>query len=371
MSPIVKQFRALKCDKLIYDTYRRNDQRFAASIINDCIRCADDEKLLEMLRKHAFTFVNSLQSFSPETLPEWREFLIELINDVTAEKARSYDSDGYPEWADESQQLIAHTRIGKRANFYILHRLIMDGISRLPIVASFASDCKNIVAVGKMLPNIMRDLIEKNSAVTNVVLWLNLVEIYTRQYQGRVLYHREKYPELIAHLAKYKCASEDVWKLFYTKTVDRNSVAYAHTVYFLTRIARGDLHLAATFLCDNIGTIAQFCYMYNKAELSFWFEKSVKLAALVLNEETEMNSKIQQIEKPVVSADLGRKLGDLLKESPEKLNRMTERVIEKDIDELITNLKQAREQLAQMRDAAAKLRATINKSKKLIADWEC
>ena len=84
-----------------------------------------------------------------------------------------------------------------------------------------------------------------------------------------------------------------------------------------------------------------------------------------------MNSKIQQIEKPVVSADLGRKLGDLLKESPEKLNRMTERVIEKDIDELITNLKQAREQLAQMRDAAAKLRATINKSKKLIADWEC
>lgn len=290
---------------------------------------------------------------------------------MTAEKARSYDSDGYPEWADESQQLIAHTRIGKRANFFILRRLIMDGISRLPIVASFASDCKNIVAVGKMLPNIMRDLIEKNSAVTNVVLWLNLVEIYTRQYQGRALYHREKYPELIAHLAKYKCASKDVWKLFYTKTVDRNSVAYAHTVYFLTRIARGDLHLAATFLCDNIGTIAQFCYMYNKAELSLWFEKSVKLAALVPNEETEMNSKIQQIKKPVVSADLGRKLGDLLKESPEKLNRMTERVIEKDIDELITNLKQAREQLAQMRDAAAKLRATINKSKKLIADWEC
>lgn len=60
MSTIVKQFRALKCDKLIYDTYRCNDQRFAASIINDCIRCADDEKLLEMLHKHAFTFVNSL-----------------------------------------------------------------------------------------------------------------------------------------------------------------------------------------------------------------------------------------------------------------------------------------------------------------------
>lgn len=85
-----------------------------------------------------------------------------------------------------------------------------------------------------------------------------------------------------------------------------------------------------------------------------------------------MNSKIQQTKsKPVVSADLGRKLGDLLKEQPEKLDRMTERVIEKDIDELIVNLKQAREQLAQMRNATAKLRATINKSKKLIADWEC
>ena len=50
---------------------------------------------------------------------------------------------------------------------------------------------------------------------------------------------------------------------------------------------------------------------------------------------------------------------------------MTGRVIEKDIDELVTNLKQAREQLSQMRDATAKLQATINKSKKLITDWEC
>lgn len=183
---IVNQFRALKETRLIFDTYRFNGQKFAASVFNDCIVFADDEKLLEMLRNHAFTFVNSLQSFAPETLPEWREFLIELINDVTA--------------------------------------------------------------------------------------------------------------------------------------------------------------------------MAQFCYMYNKAELSFWFEKSAKLAALVVNEETEMNSKIQQTAKPRASADLGR---------------MSERTIEKDIDELITNLKQACEQLAQMRDAAAKLRATINKSKKLIADWEC
>lgn len=357
---IVNQFRALKETRLIFDTYRFNGQKFAASVFNDCIVCAYDKNLLEMLRKNAFTFVNSLQSFAPETLPEWREFLIELINDVTAEKARSYNSDGYPEWADESQQLIAHTRIGKRANFYILRRLIMDGISRLPIVASFASDCKNIVAVGKMLPNIMRDLIEKNSAVANVILWLNLVEIYTRKYQGRALYHREKYPELIAHLAKYKCASKDVWKLFYTKTVDRNSVAYAHTVYFLTRIARGDLHLAATFLCDNIGTISQFRYMYNKAELSFWFEKSVKLAAFVLKEETEMNSKIQQTAKP-------RKIGDLLRKCP----TFSDCVIENDIRELEANIKQIREQMTQLRDAAANLRATIAKSKKLIADWEC
>ena len=371
MASIVKQFRALKETRLIFDTYRFNGQKFAASIVNDCIICADDKKLLEMLRKHAFALVNSLQSFPPEMLSEWREFLIELINDVTAEKARSYDSDGYPEWTDESQQLIAHARISGCANFYILRRLIMDGIDRLPVVASFASDCANIIAVGKMLPNITRDIVESGKITGDVIHWFNLAEIYTRRYQGRALYNREKYPELIAHLAKYKCASKDVWKLFYTKTVDRNSVAYAHTVYFLTRIARGDLHLAATFLCDNIDTIAQFCYMYNKAELSFWFEKSVKLAAFVLKEEKEMNSKIQQTAKPVVSADLGRKLGDLLKESPEKLNRMTERVIEKDIDELEANIKQIREQMTQLRDAAANLRATIAKSKKLIADWEC
>lgn len=371
---IVNQFRALKETRLIFDTYRFNGQKFAASVFSDCVICADDKNLLKMLRKHAFTFANSLQSFPPEMLPEWREFLIELINGAIEEKARSYDSDGYPEWADESQQLIAHTRIGKCANFYILRRLIMDGIDRLPIVASFASDCANIVAVGKMLPNITRDIVESGNITGGVIHWLNLAEIYTRRYQGRPLYQREKYPELIAHLAKYKCASKDDWKLFNTKTVDRNSAAYAHTTYFLTRIARGDLHLAATFLCDNIGTIAQFCYMYNKAELSFWFEKSVKLAALVLNEELNMNSEIQQTAKPEATpklADLGRKLGDLLKESPKKLNRMHERSIEKDIDELITNLKQTREQLSRMRDAAAKLRATINKSKKLIADWEC
>lgn len=50
---------------------------------------------------------------------------------------------------------------------------------------------------------------------------------------------------------------------------------------------------------------------------------------MVFKEEKEMNSKIQQTAKRAVSADLGRKLGDLLKEPPEKLDRMRERVIEK------------------------------------------
>lgn len=106
MPSIVKQFRALKETRLIFDTYRFNGQKFAASVFNDCIVCADDEKLLKTLHKHVFTFVNLLQSFPPEMLSEWREFLIELINDVTAEKARSYDSDGYPERTDDIGQLI-------------------------------------------------------------------------------------------------------------------------------------------------------------------------------------------------------------------------------------------------------------------------
>ena len=41
---IVNQFRALKETRLIFDTYRFNGQKFAASVFNDCIVCADDKK---------------------------------------------------------------------------------------------------------------------------------------------------------------------------------------------------------------------------------------------------------------------------------------------------------------------------------------
>nr|DAS50821.1 MAG TPA: hypothetical protein [Caudoviricetes sp.] len=371
MSSIVKQFRALKDIGPISNTYHFSGQKFAASIFNDCVRCADDEKLLEMLRKHAFTFVNALQNFSPEMLLEWRAFLAELVNDVIEAETAIFDIGGVPSWADESRQLVMYTRLGKRTSFYVLRRLIMDGINRLPIVASFASDCKNIVAVGKTLPNITRDLIEKNSAVTNVILWLNLVEIYTRQYQGRDLYKHDEYMQLFEHLAKYKCASKDQLQTWNNKPTDRASVLHDYVLYFLERVKYADLHLAATFLCDNIKVFDEFDRQCGTNRLSSMFTQALGLAAMTLKEEREMNSKIQQIAKPGVSADLGRKLGDLLKEPSAKLNRMHEHAIEKDIDELITNLKQAREQLAQMRDAADKLRATIAKSKKLIADWEC
>lgn len=367
MSSIVKQFRALKDIRPISNTYYFSGQKFASSIFNDCVRCADDEKLLEMLRKHAFTFVNALQNFSPEMLLEWRAFLAELVNDVIEVESAIFDIGGVSSWADESRQLLMHTRLGKRASFYVLRRLIMDGIDRLPIVASFASDCKNIVAVGMTLPNITRNLIEKNSAVTNVILWLNLVEIYTRQYQGRALYHREKYPELIAHLAKYKCTSKDQLQTWNNKPTDRASVLHDYVLYFLERVKYADLHLAATFLCDNIKVFYEFDRQCGTNRLSSMFRQALGLAAMTLKEEKEMNSKIQQTAKRAVSADLGRKLGDLLKMPP----AINDRAIENDIDELIANLKQAREQLAQMRDVAAKLRATINKSKKLIADWEC
>ncbi|MBF1762628.1 MAG: hypothetical protein HXP18_01640 [Veillonella sp.] len=370
MPSIVKQFRALKETRLIFDTYRFNGQKLAASVFNYCIVCSDDEKLLKMLRKHIFTLANSLQSFPPEILPEWREFLIELINDVIEAETAIFDIGGVPSWADESRQLVMHTRLGKRTSFYVLRRLIMDGIDRLPIVASFASDCKNIVAVGKTLPNITRDIVESGKITGNVIHWFNLVEIYTRKYQGRDLYKHPKYAQLVNHLAKYENVKRDI--LIVEKLPMDKSNHEQYVSYFLKRVQNKDLHLSATFLCDNFNAIYEFCRSHDLDLISTYLRQALGLAAMTLKEEREMSSKIQQTKaKPVVSADLGRKLGDLLKEPPEKLDRMTERVIEKDIDELIANLKQAREQLAQMRDAATKLRATIAKSKKLIADWEC
>lgn len=312
MLSIVKQFRALKGVRPIANTYWFGEQKYAYNMFLDCTKCVDDEKLLEMLHDHAFTFVDALQSFAPNTLPKWRVFLRELINDVINNAAFIYDADGFPDWRDQSRKLIAFTRLGYRAKFDDLNRLIMNGIDRLPIVASFASDCKNVLDIGKMLPNITRNIVETNGTVSNVVVWLNLVEIYTRQYQGRVLYQREQYPELIAHLAKYKCESRDQFQLTNTKTVDRESAAYGHAMFFLERVKQGDLHLAATFLCDNINTIAQFRYMSDKRELSFSFERSIELAAFVLKEKLNMNNEIQQTAKPKANtlklADLAKKL---------------------------------------------------------------
>lgn len=85
--------------------------------------------------------------------------------------------------------------------------------------------------------------------------------------------------------------------------------------------------------------------MYNKAELSLWFEKSVKLTARTLKEETEMNSKIQQTAKPKASTP---KLADLAS----KLI-----ALEKEINEL--------------REKEFGLKLEIADTKKLIADWEC
>lgn len=45
--------------------------------------------------------------------------------------------------------------------------------------------------------------------------------------------------------------------------------------------------------------------------------------------------------------------------------------IDKQIEELLTENRRLIGQFEQMREAASKLRATIAKSKKLIADWEC
>lgn len=349
---IVKQFRALKNIESISNAYHFYGQKFAASIFNDCVIIKDDEKLQEMLRKYVMTFVDAMQTFPPNVLPEWRAFLRVLIDDTINNAAFIYDKNGFPDWWDQSRRLIARARLTDRPDFATMRHLIMDGIDRLLNVASFASDCKNIVAVGKMLPNITRDIVETGGVVGNVVIWLNMVEIYTRQFQGRQLCQREQYVRLVAHLAKYKCASRDQLRLSNTKTVDRYSAAYAHAMFFLERVKHDDLHLAATFLCDNIATIAQFCYMYDECELSFSFKRSVKLATLLLKEEKEMTEN-----KP-------RKLGNLMKAPKQQ-------PIKSQIDELTANLKATEEEMHQLREAAAKLRKTIAKSKKLIADWEC
>lgn len=369
MSSIVEQFRAFEDQKPIIEMYFWNCQKLASKMVRECARIKDDEKLLALLREHSAVFVNSMQTVAPEFGKLWREFLHELINDVTENETFLYSLTPKADWYAAAWQLIGYDRIGNRPNFDAIKFLVMNGISRLPLVGRFAGDCKNIVAVGKMLPNITRDIVETGKITRNVLHWFGLVEIYTRQYQGRNLYRRAEYARLIKHLGECQCVTDDILRIGKMPLDKNNHKRYIN--YFLRRVADKDLHLAATFLCDNFNVFDEFDRKCGRDRLSGAFTVALGMAAMILKEEKEMNSKIQQTAKPHASADLGRKLGDLLKESPEKLDRMTERVIEKDIDELIANLKQAREQLSQMRDAAAKLRATIVKSKKLIADWEC
>lgn len=364
MSSIVKQFRAIENLAAVRYMYSSASQNLAADFVMECKRI-DDLALLSQLHRYASVFANSMQAVELGIGAEWREFLHELINSVAE---GDYPDTCNPGWYESAWQQIAFDRIGDRVEFSNIKSLIITGIRDIIEINRFASECKNIPAVGKMLPNITRDIVGRDDATFTVVRWLSLAEIYTRQYQGRDLYKHPRYAQLVNHLAKYKNVKLDI--LFVEKLPMDKSNRKRYVGYFLKRVQNKDLHLAATFLCDNFNAIYEFCRLHGLDLISTYLRQALGLAAMTLNEEKEMNSKIQQTKsKPVVSADLGQKLGDLLKEPPEKLDRMTERVIEKDIDELITNLKQAREQVAQMRDAAAKLQATINKSKKLIADW--
>lgn len=382
MPSIVKQFRAFEDTEPITEMYFWNCQKLASKMVRECTRIKDDEKLLARLREHSTVFVNSMQTVAPEFGKLWREFLHELINDVTENETFLYSLTPIPDWYIAAWQQIGYDRIGNSPNFDAIKFLVMDGISRLPLVGRFAGDCKNIVAAGKMLPNITRDIVETGEITHNVLYWFGLVEIYTRQYQGRDLYRRAEYARLVKHLGECQRVTDDIMRIGKMPLDKNNHKRYID--YFLRRVADKDLHLAATFLCDNFNVFDEFDRKCGRNRLSGAFTVALGMAAMLQTGETKMSEQkpvdckqhqivgcFTRIPKPGVSADLGRKLGDLLKEPPEKLDRMTERVIEKDIDELIANLKQAREQLAQMRDAAAKLRATINKSKKLIADWEC
>lgn len=342
---IVKQFRSLRNIGSISNTYWFSEQKYASKMFEECVNNnSDDEILLEGLRRYAFTFVDALQTVPVDELPEWRTFLRELIKNTIDDAALAYMTNGMPNWQDQSRRLIALSRIGDEPKFAELRRLIMDGQDRLPIVASFASDCENIVAIGKMLPNITRDIVETNGAVGNVVIWLNLVEIYTRLYQGRNLYKNDKYAQLIEHLSKYKCASKDQLQTWNNKPTDRASVTHDFVLYFLERVKHDDYHLAASFLCDNIKVFDEFDRQCGTKRLSSMFTQALGLAAMTRKEEPKMNE-------------------------PKPLKRSSN--VDQDIGQLIMKAEQLTETLRQMRDTADKLRATVAKSKKLIADWEC
>ena len=317
-------------------------------------------------------FVNSMQTVAPEFGKLWREFLHELINDVTENETFIYSLTPIPDWHTAAWQQIGYDRIGNRPNFDEIKFLVMDGISRLPLVGRFAGDCKNIVAAGKMLPNITRDIVETGEITHNVLYWFGLVEIYTRQYQGRDLYRRAEYARLVKHLGECQRVTGDIMCIG-KMPLDKNNHK-RHIDYFLRRVADKDLHLAATFLCDNFNVFDEFDRKCGRNRLSGAFTVALGMAAMLQTGETKMaeqkpvDCKQHQIvgrftrtPKPgVLTNTKPRKIGDLLRKCP----TFSDCVIENDIKELEANIKQIREQMAQLRDAAANLRATIAKSKK-------
>lgn len=353
MVSIVAQFRAFKNVQPICNMYTAAGQKLAAKMVRECEH-VDDKALLERLREYSSVFINSMQTVEKDTGLEWREFLRELANDVVESCIKRINRLPIFNWSDSAWLAITLDRIGFNPSFDEIKRLIMTD-DELPVSLN---GFKNIVEVGKKLPDITRELIKSNNLSHYIVQWLSLVEIYTRRYQGRVMYKQPEYDRLVKQLTQYGNAHVDL-SLIRNAPMD---IGYhkAYVIYFLKRIVAKDFHLAASFLCDNIGVFDDFDRSRGRDRLSGNFCKALGLAAMVFKEEKEMNSKIQQTAKP-------RKIGDLLRKCP----TFSDCVIENDIRELEANIKQIREQMAQMRDATAKLRATINKSKKLIADWEC
>lgn len=353
MSSIVEQFRSFDNWAAIRGMYLRAGQRLAADLLRECVH-VDDKALWGRLREYSSVFINSMQTVEKDTGLEWREFLRELANDVVKSIVKEANRSPVLNWSDSAWLVIALDRIGFNPSFDEIKRLIMTD-DELPVSLN---GFKNIVEVGKKLPDITRELIKSNNLSHYIVQWLSLVEIYTRRYQGRVMYKRPEYDRLVKQLTQYGNAHVDL-SLIRNAPMDIDHHK-AYVIYFLKHIVAKDFHLAASFLCDNICVIDDFDRSRGRDRLSGNFCKALGLAALVLNEEKEMNDKIQQTAKP-------RKLGDLLRECP----TFSDCVIKNDIKELEANIKQIREQMAQLRDAAANLRATIAKSKKLIADWEC
>lgn len=344
MVSIVAQFRAFKNVQPICNMYTAAGQKLAAKMVRECVH-VDDKALLERLREYSSVFINSMQTVEKDTGLEWREFLRELANDVVESCTKQINRLPIFNWSNSAWLAIALDRIGFNPSFDEIKRLIMTD-DELPVSLN---GFKNIVEVGKKLPDITRELIKSNNLSHYIVQWLSLVEIYTRRYQGRVMYKQPEYDRLVKQLTQYGNAHVDL-SLLRNVSVDIDHHK-AYVIYFLKRIVAKDFHLAASFLCDNFKVFDEF--RREHSEMSDGFVKALGFAAMLQTGETAMTEN-----KP-------RKLGDLL---PKQSKHDS---IEKQIDTMLSNIRKQAENLRQLRDAAAKLRATINKSKKLIADWEC